>query len=156
MGLFDRLFRWKKRKQLFRRLTLEEKRKVLDLSEFYFQSVLDARSGRARVHEIDTETEFVQEMTDDDIEEAMELAGLQQKARAATEAGNHREAIRIYEQICAKAPFDSISMMSIGVHYAYLGDGPKAVQYLEKALQSDPNNQRIRRNLNSIRRDLGL
>ncbi len=156
MAFFDRLFRRKKRKELFQRLTLEEKRKVLDLSEFYLRSVLDAKSGRAKVHEIDTGTEYVQKMTDDDIKEAIELARLQRKATAATEAGNHRGAIRIYEQICAKAPFDSISMMSIGIHYAHLGDGPKAVRYLEKALQSDPNNQRVRRNLESIRRDLGL
>jgi tetratricopeptide (TPR) repeat protein len=140
-------------KELFPLLSLEEKRRVLDLNEFYLQSTLSARRGRVNVVDAGMNSEFVDRMTDQEIMEAIELARL---SREATDATDHRKAIRIFEQIVAKAPFDSISMMSIGVHYAGLGDGRKAVSYLEKALRSDPNNQRIRENLEGIRQYFGL
>jgi Tfp pilus assembly protein PilF len=47
-------------------------------------------------------------------------------------------------------------MMSLGVQYAYLRDGRKAVECLERALRSDPGNQRIRNNLQGIREDFRL
>lgn len=140
-------------KELFPNLSLNEKRKVLDMNTFYLQSVLSSRKGQVQVVNVDMDADFVNKMTDDEILEAIELARLSQKA---TDASDHKEAIRIFEQIIAKAPFDSVSMMSIGVRYANLGDGRKAVQYLEKALQSDPNNQRIRNNLNGIRQHFRL
>ena len=152
MGLFD-FFR---KKELFAKLTPDEKRRALDLDDFYLQSILDARSGKAKVVEIGTKSAFVEKLTDDDIKEAIGLVRLQKKAVAASERGNHREAIGLFEKILEKAPFDSISLMSIGVQYAHLRDGQKAVQYLEKALKSDPTNHRIRGNLQAIREDFGL
>lgn len=140
-------------KELFPRLSLEEKRKALDLNEFYLQSILKARKGQLQIVNVDTDAGFVDRMTEDDIMEAIELARL---SRKATDTTDHREAIRIFEQIVAKAPFDSISMMSIGVRYANLGDGRKAVDYLEKALRSDPKNERIRSNLQGIRQHFRL
>jgi tetratricopeptide (TPR) repeat protein len=153
MGFLD-FFR--PQKGLFAKLTENEKRSALELDDFYLQSILDARSGKAKVVEIGTDSTFVEKMTDHDIKEAIDLVRLQKKAVAASERGNHREAIQCFESILVKAPFDSISMMSIGVQYAHLRDGRTAVQYLERALKSDPSNQRIRGNLQAVREDFGL
>lgn len=143
----------KEEKELFPSLTLEEKRKVLDLNEIFFQSILARRKGKAMVLNIDMNVDFVTKMSDDDILEAIELSRLSQKAIRATRP---KEALRLFEQIVAKAPFDSISMMSIGVLHARLGNKQKAFSYLEKALASDPHNQRIQENLKGVRQYFGM
>ena len=145
-----------KRSSFLAPLTHEEKREVLDLNDFYLQSVLDARKGEVRLVDSGTNGRLVAKLSEDDIKQAIQIVRLQKKALAAAEAGNRREAIKLFEAIIAKAPFDSISMMSIGVQYAQLQDGRKAVQYLERVLKSDPANQRIRGNLEAIREDFGL
>jgi tetratricopeptide (TPR) repeat protein len=152
MGLLN----WLGMSGLFAKLTLDEKRRALDLDDDYWQSILDARKGKTKVVEVGTDTGFVSKLSDGDIRQAIEVVRLQKKATAASAAGNHKEAIKRFEAIVAKAPFDSISMMSLGVQYAYLRDGGKAVQCLKRALQSDPDNQRIRGNLEGVRREFGL
>jgi len=140
-------------KELFPKLTIEEKRKVLDLQQWYLVSVLSARKGQLKIVNVGVEYPFLDRLSDTEIEEAIGLIRLCQKA---TNASDPKESIRIYEQIIKKAPFDSISMLSIGVCYANLGNGRKAISYVEKALKINPNNQRIRDNLNGIRRHFGL
>jgi tetratricopeptide (TPR) repeat protein len=154
MGFFDWLTG---SNRLFARLTPEEKREALDINfnESDLQTFYDARKGKVKL-QYPAGREFLSKMTEDDIKQAIEILRLQKKALAAAEAGNHREAIRQFETIVKKAPFDSISMMSIGVQYAQLGDARKAVQCLRKALKSDPTNQRIRANLQAIRGHFGL
>jgi len=115
--------------------------------------VLSSREAQFTLVDAGMNIEFLEKMSDDEIMAAMELIRLCQKATNATDP---RESIRIYEKIIAKAPFDSISMLSIGVCYANLGDGRKAVSYVERALRSDPHNQRIRQNLEGIRQHFGL
>ena len=141
-------------KELFPKLSLEEKRQVLNLNEWYLSTVLSARQGKPiSVINLGVDYDFLERMSDSEIEEALELIRLCAKAGAATDP---KESIRLYKKIIAKAPFDSISMLSIGVCYANLGKGKKAVKYVEEALKSDPNNQRIRDNLAGIKRHFGM
>ena len=142
------------KKELFPTLSLDEKRKLLDLTEWYLQSVLSARKGgEAKLVNVGVEADFVEKLSDDEIREAIELSRLTQKASTAD---NPKEALRLFKQIVDRVPFDSISMLSIGVCYANLGQGRKAVSYVEKALESDPDNERIRQNLEAIRQHFGL
>jgi len=141
------------KEELFPQLSLEEKRRLLNLSESSLQMVLSSREAQFTLVDAGMNIKFLEKMSDDEIMAAMELIRLCQKA---TNAADPRESIRIYEKIIAKAPFDSISMLSIGVCYANLGDGRKAVSYVERALRSDPDNQRIRQNLEGIRQHFGL
>lgn len=145
-----------KRCELFSKLSPAERREALDLDDFYLQSLLDARRGRGTIVHVGVDLSFTSRMTDSDIEEAVRITRLQKQAMAASEAGNHREAIRLLEQIVHIAPFDSISMMSLGVQYANLRNGAEAVRWLERALRVDPDNDRIRRNLSAIKRDFGV
>jgi Flp pilus assembly protein TadD len=100
--------------------------------------------------------EFLSKLSEDDVKQAFDIVRLGKKALVEANAGNRREAIKLFESILAKAPFDSISMMSIGVQYAHLGNRKKAVRYLEKALEIDASNERIRANLRAIRADFWL
>ena len=134
--------------ELFPNLALEEKRKLLALSPLYLESIRSGRSGTGKVVNLDSDEDFINRMTDNELVEAIDLTRL---ARDASSLGDHKEAIRVLEQIVAKAPFDSISIMSIGTRYGMLGNRHKAVQYIEKALQSDPHNERISKHLDNIR-----
>jgi tetratricopeptide (TPR) repeat protein len=153
MGLLDLL---RGKTTIFSGLTDEEKRKALDLDEFYLQSVLEGRRGKVKVVEHGTDNAFVDKLTEQDIQEAIQIVRLQKKAITASDASNHREAVRLYEQIIAKTPFDSISLMSLGVQHAFLRECHKAVSYLKRALKQDPTNPRIRSNLEAVQRDFGL
>jgi tetratricopeptide (TPR) repeat protein len=146
----------RRQRELFAQLSDDEKRRALDLDDFYLQSVLDARKGKARVVAVGLDTRFVERLTEEDIKTAIDIMRLQKKAIAASEAGRHREAITNFEKIIAKAPFDCISMMSIGVQYAYLQDSCRAVEYLKRALKIDPHNSRIRENLQSVQQHFAM
>lgn len=111
------------------------------------------QKGEAKLVNVGVEADFVKKLSDDEIREAIELSRLTQKASTAD---NPKEALRLFKQIVDRVPFDSISMLSIGVCYANLGQGRKAVSYVEKALESDPDNERIRQNLEAIRQHFGL
>lgn len=75
-------------------------------------SILDSRKGKVDVVVFGTDTGFVSKMTDDDVKQAIAISQLQKKAIAAAEAGDRKKAIKLFESIVTKAPFDSISMMS--------------------------------------------
>jgi tetratricopeptide (TPR) repeat protein len=135
--------------QLFSQLSQAEKQQALDLNESQLWMLKDARQRGTKIPEAPS---FVDKMTDSDVLEAIQLAGM---ARRATETSNHQQAIILFEQILVRAPFDAISMMSIGVRYADLGDAEKAIDHLEKALQIDPKNQRIHNNLQTVKQHFG-
>lgn len=135
----------------FSTLSPGERLRALDFSEFYWQSVLDARRGSGVHVDNDPSTAFVPKLSDGEITQAIALCRLNARAVAVAESGNWREAVRLYQQICAIAPFDPIAWMSLGVQYAQGGDGRSGVKYLEKALQIDPGNQRVRENLRAVK-----
>jgi tetratricopeptide (TPR) repeat protein len=137
------------RAPFFRALSLEERRTVLDTSEFVFRGVLRERAGELKVvHSSPEFAALISRLTDDDLVEAAELARLSQLAHHEPDL---EKSIALYQQIVERAPFDSISLMSIGVQYRRLGQRRLAVRYLERALATDPDNERIRRNLDNVR-----
>lgn len=135
-------------------MTDAEKRRLLEFNEGVFQTALAARQNNISIG--GAHADILQSMTDGELSEFIELKRLNQKAVAASKRGDNREAILCFQQACEKAPFDAISMMSIGVSYAQLGDSASAVRCLEKAQRLDPNNQRIENNLRSIKAHFGL
>jgi len=58
--------------------------------------------------------------------------------------------IKAYKKILKIAPWDSITVMSIGVQYFRMDDINNAVVWLKKAKKMDPNNERIRKNLQAV------
>ncbi len=140
--------------ELFPRLSLEEKRQLLNLSSWYLSSILSSRKGEPiQVINVGVDYGFLDRLTDSEIEEALRLIELCHQAEIAS---NPNESIRLYQQILSVAPFDSIAMLSIGVCYANLGNAKKAIYYVEEALKSDPHNQRIQGNLDAIKQHFGM
>ena len=48
------------------------------------------------------------------------------------------------------APWDSITVMSVGVQYFRMNDIDNAIVWLKKAPKMDPDNERIRENLQAV------
>lgn len=121
MGFLSQLFG---KKELFTALSDREKREALDLAEQYLQSILDSRRGDGVTITLGGQRPFLSRLTDDDIRSAIEIVRLQKKAMAASERDDHGAAAKYYEEICARAPFDAVSLMSLGGSICVSPAGP--------------------------------
>lgn len=143
---------------LFSQLTATEKRRALELDDFFLQCVLKSRHGAAVVGGVgvDEQLALAAKLSDEDIRRAIEIVEWHKQALAASDGGDHQAAIVCFEKIIHVAPFDAISWMSLGVQHANLQNGPSAVECLERALVEDPDNERIRANLKAVRADFEI
>ncbi len=67
--------------------------------------------------------------------------------------GRLDESIKIYEQIIAKDPTFASAYENMGIAYAIKGEFDRAEQCLNKALELSPDNENIKYNLESLRKD---
>jgi tetratricopeptide (TPR) repeat protein len=141
------------KKELFPKLTLEEKRTLINLNEWYLEGVLSSREGKTEIVDTEQKYDFIEKLDDEEIKEALELLRLSAEGERAS---NPKDALKIFQKLAKRAPFDSIALLSIGVCYANLGNGKEAVSYVEKALEIDPENERIKENLEGIKQHFGL
>lgn len=61
------------------------------------------------------------------------------------------EAIRELKKAAELYPYEAMIFMNLGVSYAEKGQFEEAIKYLEKALSIDPRNERVRRNLETVK-----
>jgi Flp pilus assembly protein TadD len=142
-------------KALWGKLSISEAKHAREHHAIHWESVLDVRHGRAK-KVIGAESPYDKQLTDADIERIIEYARLMDAAREAGDSGSHKKAVQLYEQLLQLDPTNSIAMMSLGVCYAYLHQGTKAVEHLEEALRLDPSNRRIEGNLQAIKEEFRL
>lgn len=100
--------------------------------------------------------EVLEKATVEEIQNVIDMFKLSEAGDGFAQSGKFDQAIAKYEEAIDIAPFDPITMMSLGVCYAESGKGRKAVEVLEKALKLDPGNDRIRGNLSAIKDAFGL
>ena len=62
------------------------------------------------------------------------------------------EAIRELKKAAELYPYEAMIFMNLGVSYAEKGQFEEGIKYLEKALSIDPRNERVRRNLEAVKR----
>lgn len=62
------------------------------------------------------------------------------------------EAIRELKKAAELYPYEAMIFMNLGVSYAERGQFEEGIKYLEKALGIDPRNERVRRNLEDVKR----
>jgi tetratricopeptide (TPR) repeat protein len=62
------------------------------------------------------------------------------------------EAIRELKKAADLYPYEAMIFMNLGVSYAEKGQFDEGIKYLEKALSIDPRNERVRRNLENVKR----
>ncbi|MCA9535324.1 MAG: protein kinase [Myxococcales bacterium] len=81
--------------------------------------------------------------------------GVQDRARAATAAGNHAEATRLYEQLTRMTPSSAGAWYSLGVSRMRQRNGRGAAAALERATQLSPRNANYWATLGTARRNAG-
>ena len=86
-------------------------------------------------------------LSDAELDRLIEAQRLMRKA----DSTSGPQAISLYKQAAKLTPWDEVYLMSIGVEYAQAGDYRKGGQRLEEALALNPDNQRVRKNLNAVK-----
>lgn len=153
---------------LFDRLSITEKRQLMDFQPGVIQAAIEAReSGHtgikttvANPDEAGADTFFAKgpEIFDKlDTEALYQLKKAGQMSIEATRLGSSdpEAAIRKYEQVLEICGWDEISMMSIGNCLANMGRFEEGIGWLEKAVSADPDNARVKENLESIKKYMG-
>ncbi|MCB9660106.1 MAG: protein kinase [Sandaracinaceae bacterium] len=80
---------------------------------------------------------------------------VQEQARAATSAGNHAEATRLYEQLTRMTPSSAGAWYSLGTSRMRQRNGRGAAAALERATQLSPRNANYWATLGTARRNAG-
>jgi hypothetical protein len=89
--------------------------------------------------------------TVEDIDWALSVDRIAGQAENAAHAGDLVEAIRLYQSALDVAPDAAVYLMSIGTCYGQLGALADAIRYYERAAAIEPDNERIRKNLEAAR-----
>ena len=74
--------------------------------------------------------------------------------RATDADENPHRQLKLWQEAYAMCPDYPLILMSLGVSYAKCGEVESAIEFLEKAHRAAPENDRIRNNLEGIKRDL--
>jgi tetratricopeptide (TPR) repeat protein len=97
-------------------------------------------------------TRHEHEITREDHSWAKQVEKVVDKAFAAGQQGDYLQSVQFYKEALRMAPGCDLFLMSVGTSYAFLGQKTKSIQFLERAAQISPNNERIRENLEKARR----
>jgi hypothetical protein len=82
-------------------------------------------------------------------------SGIQERARAATAAGNHAEATQLYEQLTRSSPSNAGAWYALGQSRMRQRNGRGAAAALERATQLSPRNANYWATLGTARRNSG-
>jgi tetratricopeptide (TPR) repeat protein len=145
MSLLAKLFG---RQVLLQGFSESEKRQLLEIDHPRLHAEQRRREGKLKTIDMDaTQDRLIKRLTDEELAQLVHIRELMRKADATSGTA----AIQLYRQVLKLAPWDEISMMSIGVEYANARDFGKAIRWLEKAAKANPGNVRVKRNLEGVR-----
>lgn len=91
-------------------------------------------------------------ITREDLALARRVEPIIDKAYAAAQSGKYEDAIKYYQDALLHAPGCDLFLMSIGSLYARVGQKERGIEYLKRAAQISPDNQRIKNNLSAVER----
>ena len=88
------------------------------------------------------------------MERLIQIRKMADEAVEKSNEGVSLDALNLYKKIVKLAPWDDISLMSIGTLYAQSGDFHNGLIWLEKALQVNPENKEVKRNYEPVKVDV--
>lgn len=141
----------------FENLTDEEKRTILDWTMPYLLYARDIKKNpdKNKISWLGIPgTELLNKIELKDVERLIQIRKMADEAVEKNNKGNISDSLNLYKEIVKLAPWDDISLMSIGVLYAMSGDFNNGLIWLEKAIHVNPENQEIQRNYKAIKEDL--
>jgi tetratricopeptide (TPR) repeat protein len=145
MSILGKLFR---SQVLFQGFSDSEKRQLLEIDHTRLHGEKMRREGKVKVIDIDTtQDNIIKRISDKELAQLVRIRELTRKADSTSNIA----AIHLYKQVLKLAPWDEISMMSIGVEYANARNFSKAIRWLEKAAKVNPSNARVKRNLDGVK-----
>ncbi|MDI1337930.1 MAG: hypothetical protein PSU94_17250 [Lacunisphaera sp.] len=143
-------------------LSLEEKLAVNNLPQVDYQAVINEKTpGAAPLAVISDNPQdaagmaILRKVSVADIQRLKESVRLVMKADEVARSGGPTAfagAARLYGQAAEINPFNDLAQMSCGVALARSGNLREGVQWVEKAVQTNPGNERARGNLQAMRR----
>ena len=143
MNWFRRFFT---RQTLFLGFTNSDKRRMLDWNMVVLLAEKERRRGTLTVIDLTRADSLTQRLSDAELDRLIKIRRLFSRA----DATSGTEAIALYKQVAALAPWDEICLMTIGVEYAQMRRFDQAMPWLEKAFALNPENTRVRSNLENI------
>ena len=141
----------------FKNLTDEQKRVILDWTMPYLSYARDMKKNpeQNKISWLDVSgKELLDKIELKDVERLIQIRKMADEAVEKSNKGNSIDALNLYKEIVKLAPWDDISLMSIGVLYAMSGDFNNGLIWLEKAIHVNPENQEIQRNYKAVKEDL--
>jgi len=138
--------------KLLSALSNEEKRSLLDLSKEILSALLIKKKSGDKLMLHHSASGSNVDMEKLSVEELKYLVRIQE---LTSDADKHQPSdfhgrINKYNKVLEIAPWDSISVMSIGVQYYKMGKRSDSIEWLKYAFEIDPQNRRIRDNLEAV------
>ena len=131
----------------FSRYSDDQKRVLVDIKRPFLDAEKARRKLNAAKSADDHLSRLMQTLTDHELDRLIQIRSLCDLADSAS----GRTAIAVYQQASSLAPWDEVTLMSIGVEYAGMNEFDQAIHWLERALALNPRNERVRSNLENIR-----
>ena len=133
--------------KLFQDFSDSEKRELLNWDQFFLTSEKKRRDGKLKVVDLSGAQPLAKRLSDRELDTLIEIRKLMSNADSTTGS----KAIALYKKVLKLAPWDEICLMSIGVEYAEAGNFKEGIQWLQKAMAMNPNNERVRKNLEAVK-----
>jgi len=139
----------------FSNLTIEEKRKILNLQPSILKQLRNQIKMGDEAHIIDqiggpSYNQIIKKLSEEELD--LLIKGMEASA-AGDRLSNSQPllAIEKYKEAAAILDWDEIAVMSIGCIYANIGRNKEALTWLNKAYKLNPSNARVKRNLAALR-----
>lgn len=139
----------------FSNLTIEEKRKILNLQPSVLKQLSSQIKTGDETHIVDqiggpSYNQILKKISEEEID--LLIKGMEANAEADRLSDSKPlRAIEKYKEAVSILDWDEIAVMSIGCIYANIGRNKEALRWLNKAYQLNPSNARVKRNLEALK-----
>ena len=159
MGLLNKLFGKKhseETKSFLGSLSPAERVRVSNLNPLIYHTVIQEKKGEqtpAIVMEDMTDLVLLRKLRVDELEQLSKSVEAAQEGERA-DSSNMSRVTSCYKRASEINPYNDIALMSYGCALANQGNLRKGIKWVEKAVKVNPKNERARRNLQGMKRDM--
>ena len=156
MGLFSKLFgktRGEEVQSFLCSLSPDERVRVSNLNPLIYHTIISEKKGEpapAIIMEDETALTLLRKLS---VEELEQLSASVKAAQEGDRAADSMAA-SCYKKALEINPYNDIALMSYGCALANQGNLREGIKWVEKAVKVNPNNERAKRNLQGMKRDL--
>lgn len=133
----------------------EDKRYLFKINPMWLEVEKNKRNGQGgnivSVGVSEEGQELVKRLSDEQLDKLIKIRYMMIEA----DGTSGEKAIELYEKVSKLAPWDEVSLQSLGVEYYNAGRHKDALQVLNEALKRNPQSEEVRSNLNILKSRLG-